>query len=88
VQLCLAQSLEDCNFLQNLGGTNVKYVGNLKCGLLPFFLNYDIAAPPTMTVNPETLSELSEMFRGRAIWLASSTHPNEEKSEIIAKIQF
>lgn len=69
---CLMQSTLDAQRLQELGARNVKHIGNLK---------YDAPALPADTFK---LGQLEHTVRHRKVWLASSTHDNEE--EMIAAI--
>lgn len=62
-----AGTAEDAARLTALGGTAVRDVGNLK---------YD-AAP--LAVDDAQLSALMAMTTGRPLWLAASTHANEEQ---------
>ena len=62
-----AGSSEDAARLAALGGTDIQDVGNLK---------YDAAPLP---VSPTLLQQLSSASAGRPIFLAASTHANEEQ---------
>lgn len=57
---------EDAARLRALGATQVEEAGNLK----------DDAAP--LPVDPAALAQLQQVCAGRALWLAASTHANEE----------
>lgn len=70
-QVCFAQSEGDATRLRALGAKEVLTKGNLK---------YDA---PLLTCNEAELLTLGNQLKGRALWLAASTHPQEEK--IIAK---
>ncbi len=70
--LVLPQSKQDEERFRKLGAKNVKLYGNLK---------YDSAPLPA---DVEKLSELVKAISGHKIWLASSTHSNEE--QIVAGI--
>ncbi|HXY89222.1 MAG TPA: glycosyltransferase N-terminal domain-containing protein, partial [Xanthobacteraceae bacterium] len=72
IDLCLAQDGEDAERLLQLGAPRVFTTGNLK---------FDVPPPPA---DPMTLSALQRATRGRAIVLAASTHPGEEKIMIEA----
>jgi len=72
IDLCLAQDGEDAERLLQLGAQRVFTTGNLK---------FDVPPPPA---DPMTLSALQRATRGRAIVLAASTHPGEEKIMIEA----
>jgi 3-deoxy-D-manno-octulosonic-acid transferase len=61
-----AQSEADAGRLRALGARAVTVPGNLK-----------FAAPP-LPCDPAELERLSNMLRGRPVWLAASTHPGEE----------
>jgi 3-deoxy-D-manno-octulosonic-acid transferase len=62
-----AGSSEDAERLAALGGTNIRDIGNLK---------YDAAPLPTQ---PALIAEISRQTEGRPIFLAASTHANEEQ---------
>lgn len=66
VDLCLAQSALDAERFLALGMPRVTVAGNLK---------FD-AAPPPADVAP--FEQLSEAVGARPLWLAASTHPDEE----------
>ena len=68
--LCLAQSSEDAEKLDQLGAPRVRLTGNLKL---------DSPAPPA---DEENLAALSAAINGRPVIAAASTHPGEE-SEMI-----
>lgn len=68
-----AGSTEDAKRLRGLGAKAVHEVGNLK---------YDAAPLP---MDNALLAELSETTAGRRIWVAASTHANEE--QMIAELQ-
>ena len=65
--LSIAQTEEQVRYLQQLGASPVKYLGNLK-----------FAASP-LPVNRADLEGISARVASRPIWLAASTHPGEEK---------
>lgn len=67
VDLCLAQSAADAERFLALGMPRVAVAGNLK---------FD-AAPPPADVAP--FERLSEAVGTRPLWLAASTHPDEER---------
>lgn len=62
-----AGSAEDAERLRDFGAKDVLEVGNLK---------YDAAILPTQ---PGSLRELNDACNGRVVWLAASTHANEEQ---------
>ncbi|MFZ4541240.1 MAG: 3-deoxy-D-manno-octulosonic acid transferase [Rickettsiales bacterium] len=62
-----AGSTEDATRLATLGGTDIRDVGNLK---------YDAAPLPT---DPALIAELASLTENRKIFLAASTHANEEQ---------
>lgn len=62
-----AGSTEDAARLKQLGGTNIHDVGNLK---------YD--APP-LPVDAKLREELQRQIAGRPVFIAASTHANEEQ---------
>ena len=64
--LCLAQSAEDAAKLERLGAASVRCPGNLK-----------FAAAP-LPCDDGALPDLTRRLGGRAVWLASSTHPGED----------
>ncbi len=66
IDLILAQTREDGVRLERLGAPRVQIAGNLK---------YDVPAPP---VDPARLAELTAAIGARPVWLAASTHPDEE----------
>ena len=68
--LCLAQSPQTAERLVHLGASKVEVMANLK-----------FAADP-LPVSTEKLQELSPLFKGRAIWVAASTHLGEEEITI------
>ncbi|CCG41727.1 3-deoxy-D-manno-octulosonic acid transferase [Magnetospirillum molischianum] len=70
--LCLAQTEADAGRLRDLGGGDVRCLGNLK-----------YAVPPLPGDEAE-LERLRAAVAGRAFWLAASTHPGEEA--IIASV--
>jgi 3-deoxy-D-manno-octulosonic-acid transferase len=61
-----ARGDQDAHRLKALGATHVESPGDLK-----------FAAPP-LPVDPAEHDRLSKMLAGRPVWLAASTHPNEE----------
>ena len=63
-----AGSTDDASRLHDLGGTDIRDVGNLK---------YDAAPLP---VDNALISELSRQTQGRPIFVAASTHANEEQT--------
>lgn len=65
--LCLSSSQSVAKKLKMLGKQEVKTPGNLKytAGPLP--------------VDTESLAHMKRVLKGRPIWVASSTHPGEEK---------
>lgn len=65
-KLTLAQTEADKDRMQKLGASNVKYLGNLK-----------FEAPP-LPADPKTMGSLVTMIGERPLWLAASTHPDEE----------
>ncbi len=65
---CLMQSTLDAQRLQELGARHVKYIGNLK---------YDA---PALPADSNKLSQLEHTVLHRKVWLASSTHHNEEEN--------
>lgn len=66
VDLCLAQSAGDAERLAALGMPRVSVTGNLK---------FDAAPPPAAL---EAFEPLLEAVDGRPLWLAASTHEDEE----------
>ena len=62
-----AGSSEDGNRLKALGGSDIHDVGNLK---------YDASPLPTQ---PNLINEITRQTEGRPIFLAASTHANEEQ---------
>ncbi|VBB69814.1 Lipid IVA 3-deoxy-D-manno-octulosonic acid transferase [often with also] [invertebrate metagenome] len=66
--LCLGQTLQDCDRLSVLGATRTDYVGNLK-----------FAAPP-LPADTEALARMQRQLAGRPVWLAASTHAGEESA--------
>lgn len=65
--LCLGQNREEAERLKALGALRVAAPGNLKY----------VAAP--LPAPEEEFARLQSMTRGRALWLAASTHAGEEK---------
>jgi 3-deoxy-D-manno-octulosonic-acid transferase len=66
-RLLLAASEDDAARLRQLGGADVRALGNLKFSSPP--LAHDAAA----------LALMREETTGRVVWLAASTHPGEER---------
>ena len=66
ISISYPQNLETANFLKKLGVSNLKYLGNLK-----FSENYD-EKKDVLKIN------LKKQISNRKIWVASSTHQNEE----------
>jgi 3-deoxy-D-manno-octulosonic-acid transferase len=66
-EMCLVQSQGDADRFSALGSPHVFNTGNLK---------FDVPAPPA---DPERLEQLQQATAGRAVVLASSTHPGEEE---------
>ncbi len=64
--LCLAQTDEQAERLRRLGAQRVKCVGNLKYSAAP------------LPVEEAELRRLRAACAGRPVWLAASTHPEEE----------
>jgi 3-deoxy-D-manno-octulosonic-acid transferase len=69
--LLLPQSKQDAIRLKELGGSHIKLIGNLK---------YDA---PTLPADAEKLNALTTAIQNRPVWVAASTHPNEE--EVLAE---
>jgi 3-deoxy-D-manno-octulosonic-acid transferase len=65
-ELCLAQSGQDRDRLQALGAAPVRAIGNLK------------GAAPALPAAAGALAELRDVVGARPVWLAASTHPDEE----------
>jgi 3-deoxy-D-manno-octulosonic-acid transferase len=65
-ELILAQSGEDAERFKSLNAPHVLTVGNLK---------YDVPAP---AYNSSKLQDLQNQIGNRPVWLAASTHPQEE----------
>lgn len=65
-ELCLAQSAEDGERFRDLGARRVAALGNLKS-----------AAPP-LPADPAALHEFRAALGDRPVWVAASTHPEEE----------
>ncbi len=70
--LCLGQSDEDVDRLNQLGSRNTNNLGNLKF------------AVPALPADDQELATLNSTIGDRPCWLAASTHPGEE--EIIAEV--
>ena len=70
--LCIAQSKEDSNKFKYFGVGNVTELVNIK-----YFA-------PKLEVDSHQLELLSNLFKGRNIWLAASTHEGEES--LVAEI--
>lgn len=64
--ICMAQSQQDADHLNRLGAPNVKYLGNIK---------YDA---PELEYNQEKLKALQAAIGQRKVFLAASTHSDEE----------
>jgi 3-deoxy-D-manno-octulosonic-acid transferase len=65
--LITARAPEDRDHLLALGAGQVASPGDLK------------AAAPPLTADPAELARLQEAVKGRALWLAASTHAGEER---------
>ena len=74
IDLVLAQTREDGLRLARLGAPRVQVAGNLK---------YDVPPPP---INQMALGELSAEIGPRPLWLAASTHPEEESAILDAHL--
>lgn len=74
-QLVLAQDQRSADALTTLGARTVEVSASLKR-----------AAPP-LTADPAELTRMQAMFNGRCIWLAASTHPEDEAVAIAAQAQ-
>lgn len=73
--LCLTQSSTDAEYIEKLGGVNVKYTGNIKYGA------------EKLPADQDKLSKLSAMIGQRPLWVAASTHNEGEMEEkIIASV--
>lgn len=73
--VCMTQSEQDVTYFKDLGVPNVKYMGNIK---------YGAAALP---YDQEKLEQLLSLTSGRKIWLAASTHnENEMEEKIVAEV--
>lgn len=70
--LCLGQSDNDVERLNQLGSPNSKNLGNLKF------------AVPALPADEAELTKLKSIIGDRPVWLSASTHPGEE--EIIARV--
>jgi 3-deoxy-D-manno-octulosonic-acid transferase len=70
--LCLGQSDNDVDRLNQLGSSNSKNLGNLKF------------AVPALPADTQELNTLKSILGTRPVWLAASTHPGEE--EIVAEV--
>jgi len=70
--LCLGQSDNDVDRLNQLGAPRSKNLGNLKF------------AVPALPANDQDITKLKSKIGKRPVWLAASTHPGEE--EIIARV--
>jgi 3-deoxy-D-manno-octulosonic-acid transferase len=70
--LCLGQSDNDVDRLNQLGSLNSRNLGNLKF------------AVPALPADEQELSTLKSILGTRPVWLAASTHPGEE--EIITEV--
>lgn len=64
--LCLGQSEEDAYRLRVLGAKEALCLGNLKYAGLP------------LPIDKDKEDEITSQIKGRTVWLASSTHNNEE----------
>ncbi len=67
-KLTLVQSDIDKQRFEELGATNVEYIGNLK---------FDAEPLPS---NPEIVAELIDQIGNRSLWMAACTHYNEEET--------
>jgi 3-deoxy-D-manno-octulosonic-acid transferase len=68
ISFIAAQTADDADFLMSLGATpnHVKCLGNIK---------YDLSLPQSLTINSK---KLKQRIADRWIWVAGSTHPEEE----------
>ncbi len=74
IELVLTQSEEDAERLLALGAPRIRVAGNLK---------YDAPPPP---VSALALAEMKAAIGSRPVWLAASTHPEEENAVIEAHL--
>ena len=65
-EVCLAQTEQQADRLRTLGAKNVIALGNLKYSAAP------------LGFNPAKLEELRNDIGGRSVWVAASTHADEE----------
>ena len=65
--LCLAQTEQDAERFRRLGAAQVMVAGNLK---------FDVPPPPA---DSQVVSEMSARIGARPIWVAASTHADEEE---------
>lgn len=70
--LCLSQTIEEGVRFKELGGTDVRYIGNLKYAADP--LPYD----------DDKLDHVRKQIGSRPMWLMASTHPGEEDIAVYA----
>ncbi|NET71220.1 MAG: 3-deoxy-D-manno-octulosonic acid transferase [Sphaerospermopsis sp. SIO1G2] len=72
-----AKSDEDARRFTNLGAKHVKNIGNMK-----------FSSPP-LTYDSKQMHHLSALIGNRPVWLAASTHPDEERmiGEIHAELR-
>ena len=73
--LCLGQSEAEAERFKELGARRVGFVGNLK-----------FAADP-LPADDALLGQLAAALAGRPLWLAASTHADEERSAALAHLR-
>ena len=64
--ICLAQTEQDAERFRRLGAAHVSVTGNLK---------FDVGPPPA---NSDSVSEMVARIGARPVWVAASTHAEEE----------
>jgi 3-deoxy-D-manno-octulosonic-acid transferase len=65
--ICFTQNIETKNYLKSLGALKIKYIGNLKF------------AESKNEKKKNSIKNRKKMFKLKKIWIAASTHYNEEK---------
>lgn len=74
-QLVLAQDQRSAENLTTLGAQNVIVSPSVKSGA------------PMLAANPDAYKRVQTMFKGRRVWVAASTHPNDEAVALAAQAQ-
>ena len=74
-QLVIAQDAQSARHLEALGAGMVRVMGSLK------------AAAPALEVDAQELARIQTQVQGRKLWVAASTHPEDEAVALAAQAQ-